>query len=69
MEKLKGEKFDELISLCDQEVTVTPPTPCRLLALLMRGTMFQLMSQLDRALQDFNEVLNEENLEKKVFKC
>lgn len=66
VEKLEKEKYEEIIPLCTQEINITPPTKYHCLALLLRGTMFHLMSQSDEALADFNAVLKQENLDKKV---
>lgn len=67
VEKLESEKYEDLIPLCTQEVEITPPTHYQQLALLLRGTMFYLMAQSDEALADFDEILKNENVDKKVY--
>ncbi|XP_045210423.2 mitochondrial import receptor subunit TOM70-like [Mercenaria mercenaria] len=65
-EKLEAGEYEEIIPLCRQEISVSPPTHHCQLALLLRGTMFCLTAQSDQAFMDLDQLLNAENLDKKI---
>jgi hypothetical protein len=64
LQKLGAEEFDDIIDLCSKEISgnLTNETEARLL----RGTMYFLCNQQKEALQDINQVLAAETLDKRV---
>ncbi|XP_052816681.1 mitochondrial import receptor subunit TOM70-like [Mya arenaria] len=63
---LKGGEYERIIPLCTEELGLTPPSPHHQLALLLRGTMFNLTAQNSEAVEDFDQLLGVDNLDKKV---
>ncbi|XP_052286193.1 mitochondrial import receptor subunit TOM70-like isoform X2 [Dreissena polymorpha] len=63
---LKEGDYEHIIPLCTDEICITPPTHFQQLALLLRGTMFQLTAQPTAAFADFEQLLAVENLDKKI---
>ena len=66
MEKLRSEEYDEVVPLCTSEIEQTPTSSYCQLAILLRGTMYSLMSQAEDALTDLNSLLESQDLDKKV---
>jgi len=66
VERLRCAKFEEVLPLCEEEVGREPASPHRQLALLLRGTMYTLSAQPQKAEEDYNELLAAENLDKKI---
>ncbi|KAJ8316347.1 hypothetical protein KUTeg_006361 [Tegillarca granosa] len=62
LRKLKSEEYDDIISLCTQEIESTKSVEARLL----RGTFYYLICLIDKAIEDFDVILSEEKLDKKV---
>eukprot|EP00794_Sanderia_malayensis_P011323 gene11323-12509_t len=58
---MKNGKFDNMINLCSEEIN---QDGCfKMKALLLRGTIHTLMSSMEEALKDYNEVINCEECE------
>jgi hypothetical protein len=66
VEKLEAGDYEGVLSLCRKEIDVSPPTHYCQLALLLRGTMFCLTAQSDQAQLDLDQLLNVEQLDRKV---
>ena len=66
VEKLRSEEYDEVVPLCTSEIEQTPTSSYCQLAILLRGTMYSLMSQAEDALTDLNSLLESQDLDKKV---
>ncbi|XP_052818482.1 mitochondrial import receptor subunit TOM70-like [Mya arenaria] len=63
---LKAGDYEQIIPLCTEELRLTPHSPYQQLALLLRGTMFNLTAQTSEAIADFDKLLEVDNLDKKV---
>lgn len=64
LQKLGAEEFEGIIDLCTKEISENTPKATE--ARLLRGTFYFLCNQQKEALEDFNQVLAAELLDKRV---
>ncbi|KAK3601164.1 hypothetical protein CHS0354_019163 [Potamilus streckersoni] len=66
LEKIKQQEYSEVISLCTAHLDQGLENPHFTEATLLRGTFLFLKGELDKALEDFNLILDKNDLEKKM---
>ncbi|KAL3886826.1 hypothetical protein ACJMK2_026791 [Sinanodonta woodiana] len=66
LEKIKRQEYSEVISLCTAHLDQGSANSHLTEATLLRGTFFFLKGEFDKALQDFNQILDKNDLDTKM---
>ncbi|XP_050416577.1 mitochondrial import receptor subunit TOM70 [Patella vulgata] len=65
IENLKQEEYDQIMSLCSEEIGLTNSKNLNM-ALLLRGTFYLMCGQLDQAQADFETLASSTDVDKKI---